>query len=1067
MNENTAKIGRNGLCHCGSGKKYKHCCLQKDQKTARITSSSSSKLKIPSKLQPIYDEINRINNPQDMPRRIELCRRALDMSPHQVDPLLWAEFQVELGDSLIQNPYGQREDNLGEAIYHYQEALQVITQENAPLKWFQIMNSLAAAYRKWRKGKQAENAELAIKYDQQMLKFFTSQAFPEQWASIQFNLAIAYSDRINGERADNIERAIECYQQMLKVYTRKSNPELWAATQNQLAIAYWRQIRGERADNIELAIEHYQQALEVYTRKSNPELWATAQDNLANAYSDRINGERADNIEQAIERHKQALEVRTRQAFPEQWATTQNNLGNAYRIRLKGERADNIELAIEHLKQALEERTRQAFPEQWATTQNNLAIAYSERINGERADNIELAIEHYKQALEVRTRQAFPEQWAMTQNNLANAYRERIEGVRADNIEQAIHHFQRALEVRTRQAFPVDWAMTQNNLAAAFHNRIKGERVDNIEQTIQHYFQALEVLTLLQFPADHQITSRNLGNLYFAEAKWAEAHTAYEQAIAAEKILLTAAHTEIGRYAEVAETSKLYARSAYALLQLGQPDQALAQLERGKTRLLTQSLALIEADISALPAEQQNTLLTLHQTLHTLEGEMRLPSDTPARRDDRTLAQALEQTYRKLNETIEAIREENPDFMPTGLDLPELLALIPVGGVLIAPVVTSQGGAMFVVPHGVETVTSDHVVWLDEFTDESIYQMLQGPSDNLELGGWLDAYFRAQQDLEGWLATIEATCTTLAQQLVDPILEKLTQLGIERGASLLLMPQGGLGLLPLHAGLLDDYSVTYVPSGYALHAAKRRLQANGDTAVSLLMVVNPTGDLPFTPAEGDAIVDLFAPDQVTRLGNGKATIDRVSQNLQPATCNLLHFSGHGFYNWEEVMQSGLVLADGALTLSHLISQADLSAVRLVTLSACETGITDIRQSPDEFLGLPVGLMQAGAPAVISTLWAVNDLSTMLLMERFYHNYLREEIEIAEALRQAQLWLRDVTAGELTKRFGEDKQVLFNHTRLPDDIVISANRRFSRDFNNPEERPFEHPFHWAAFTFSGA
>ena len=29
------KIGRNSLCPCGSGLKYKHCCLSKDEERAR------------------------------------------------------------------------------------------------------------------------------------------------------------------------------------------------------------------------------------------------------------------------------------------------------------------------------------------------------------------------------------------------------------------------------------------------------------------------------------------------------------------------------------------------------------------------------------------------------------------------------------------------------------------------------------------------------------------------------------------------------------------------------------------------------------------------------------------------------------------------------------------------------------------------------------------------------------------------------------------------------------------------------------------------------------------------
>jgi len=30
----TARLGRNEPCHCGSGRKYKHCCLEKDEREA-------------------------------------------------------------------------------------------------------------------------------------------------------------------------------------------------------------------------------------------------------------------------------------------------------------------------------------------------------------------------------------------------------------------------------------------------------------------------------------------------------------------------------------------------------------------------------------------------------------------------------------------------------------------------------------------------------------------------------------------------------------------------------------------------------------------------------------------------------------------------------------------------------------------------------------------------------------------------------------------------------------------------------------------------------------------------
>jgi CHAT domain-containing protein len=227
-------------------------------------------------------------------------------------------------------------------------------------------------------------------------------------------------------------------------------------------------------------------------------------------------------------------------------------------------------------------------------------------------------------------------------------------------------------------------------------------------------------------------------------------------------------------------------------------------------------------------------------------------------------------------------------------------------------------------------------------------------------------------------------------------------------------------------------------------------------------VVNPTKDLRYTPVEGEQVVNLFGEAQALALNEDEATSEAVTRAVQGR--NYLHFSCHGFYHWQEAMKSGLVLANGErLTLARIISDLDLSTTRLVTLSACETGLTEFQQAPDEYIGLPAGFLQAGTPGVVSTLWAVDDLSTMLLMERFYQGHLQDGLAIAEALRQAQLWLRDVTAGELRERFSTERQMLLS-TRLPTEVVTQEYRRFAA--MDAKERPFAHPYYWAAFTFSG-
>ena len=1011
---------------------------------------------------------------RELTKHPELLAALQQPTGKEKDAESWAALHNELGSGLAHNPQGPRAENFEQAIAHYQKSLDVHTRQAYPEEWARAQIRLGNAYGDRDRGDRAENLEKAIAHYLQALEVYTVQVYPERWATTQYNLALVYRKRICGERAGNLEQAITRFEQALQVYTRQSHPEDWAGTELNLGEAYRHRVCGNRADNLEQAISHYKQALGVFTRQAYPEDWAMTHLNLAEAYAQRIRGERADNLEQAIIYGEQALEVYTRQDYPEQWALTHHNLGATYRPRIRGERADNLELAIAHYEQVLEVYTRQAYPEDWALTQNNLALAYLDRVRGERADNLEQSIAHTTQALEVYTRQAYPERWAVTQHNLALAYSLRVHGERADNIEQSIAHYKQALEVRTSQAFPADWAMSQYNLAIAYSYRIHGERSENVKLAITHYQQALKVRTLEAFPTDYQDTQCNLGHLYFLEKRWSEALVAYQESIRAEHVLLAAAYTQAGRWSETARTAGIYSLAAYALLRLGRVGEALVQLEQGKTRLLSKALALNEVDLSILPAAHQESLRNLRQAIRALEAEMRLPPDTPARRDDRTLAQALEQARAELNETIKTVRKAHLDFMPEGLELAEILALIPKDAALVVPVISSQGGAVLVVPAGMQSVSLDQVLWLEDFKEADLRALLLGPAEQTQSGGWLGAYFNARTNTKLWLDTIEATAQTLWDRLMGPTAERLEGLGVRH---ILLMPQGRSGLLPLHAAwrevdggrryFLDDYTVCYMPSARARRVSEGRLPNAARKTRTLFVVVNPTEDLPFTPAEGEQVASLFGDNNSTVLLGNKATSDAVKQGA----ASYLHFACHGFYNWRDAMQSGLVLAKGeTLTLAQIIGQLNLEANRLVTLSACETGITEISQSPDEYLGLPAGFFQAGAPAVVSTLWAVNDRSTMLLMERFYQLHLKDGLDIPDALRQAQVWLREVTVGELEQRFAhEEDEALRVHTGIS---IQTASDYFAYFASlaikhGKTYQPFAHPYYWAAFTFSGA
>ena len=92
--------------------------------------------------------------------------------------------------------------------------------------------------------------------------------------------------------------------------------------------------------------------------------------------------------------------------------------------------------------------------------------------------------------------------------------------------------------------------------------------------------------------------------------------------------------------------------------------------------------------------------------------------------------------------------------------------------------------------------------------------------------------------------------------------------------------------------------------------------------------------------------------------------------------------------------------DGILT-GEEIATLDLEGVDLAVLSACDTGLGEIRAG-EGVLGLRRAFQIAGVDTLIMSLWSVKDESTRLWMNAFYRAYLVENVPLSEAVRDASL-----------------------------------------------------------------
>ncbi|MGH1397331.1 MAG: CHAT domain-containing protein, partial [Trichormus sp.] len=181
----------------------------------------------------------------------------------------------------------------------------------------------------------------------------------------------------------------------------------------------------------------------------------------------------------------------------------------------------------------------------------------------------------------------------------------------------------------------------------------------------------------------------------------------------------------------------------------------------------------------------------------------------------------------------------------------------------------------------------------------------------------------------------------------------------------------------------------------------------------------------------------------------------LHEKLLKANCAF--FFCHGYFNFASPKDSGLQLADGNLTLADIITHFKLENCRLVTLSACETGLTDFTSTSDEYIGLPSAFLLAGSTNVVSSLWTVSATATALLMIKFYEE-LQQQNNIVLALNTAQRWLRNTTV----KGF----QDWLNNSSLSLVWQAQLNQYFATSFENPSTKPFASPFYWAAFCNIG-
>jgi CHAT domain-containing protein len=309
------------------------------------------------------------------------------------------------------------------------------------------------------------------------------------------------------------------------------------------------------------------------------------------------------------------------------------------------------------------------------------------------------------------------------------------------------------------------------------------------------------------------------------------------------------------------------------------------------------------------------------------------------------------------------------------------------------------------------------------------------PIRRIELGN-ADPIDRAVAE---WRTAIEARAgSSAADKLREFIWAKLEP-HLPRGTkTLYLSPDGDLARLPWPAlptsdrrVLLEAYAIATVPHGpFVLETLKYPHTYPGADTTLLLGGVDYNSktwpNLRGTLTEVKALAAL-APSSTT-LTKVEATPKQMTQLLPKA--RYAHFATHGYFDAETLSAeqrlankaletrsfgdetrrvaaknplafSGLVLADGEVFSGLAIVDLALENLKLVTLSACETGLGEFTRGKG-VENLQMAFHLAGCPNVIASLWNVNDAAATALMAKFYYELWINKKPTIEALREAQL-----------------------------------------------------------------
>lgn len=835
--------------------------------------------------------------------------------------------------------------------------------------------------------------------------------------------------------------------------------------------------------------------------------WADTRTERANIYFSYVISEQMDKatLDLAIADFQAALPVYKKYGKLDQYAETVDSLGTALLFALFLQQAGEA-----FLKRTIADLTvsligpDDAFSPTAHTPVRNLH-QYCQQI-----------LDYFTEALTLYRQQGRQDDWARTLLKRAGIYRIGNQ-VSLQDMLLAIDDYSAALNVLKKETAPYEWMGAIGNRGGCYMQIGASGREGYYEKAIADLQAELTVATRQASPALYRKTQLFLYQAFERLGRWEEAYGAIKEAIAAQHDLLAMTPDESNQLSLISDIAnaqvEIYVRAAQVLSRFKKPalQEAACMLELGRAQLLRLTLSLDTLDPARIanPASRRRIEKFLaalktwkrhqQQVTRGIPSASTVPLPMPgSAQKQEALLQQTETDHTAFLETIEAIRRyDDPDFMTPTPAFEDILRALPASAsALVYLAAGAESGLALLIIRDKKGQVQTQYIPLPQLKNRAV-------SDLVEMNARKAVPIKLQPVL-----------SQLGQMGLNDVVQALDWSGVQK---VRLIPFGLLGLFPLPAVVVqtgqgqrkrlgDLFEVTLAPSARAVEVAEQRAaKLNRATHPDILLGGGVAG-LAYTRAEIEAIQRIAIrcgqdERRIRYLRSQAISKNRVVTALKQ--CWYAHLAVHGVYQPDHPRRSHLLLTDREDTREeHCIFlgealdrrtsdgglEFDLEGVRLLVLSACETAMIDIRQAPDEVMGLASGFLQAGAAGVIASLWAVDDRATCLLMSRFAQLYLdpRRGLSPARALVEAQRWLREeaTNAALMTYDPAGTGQLAIQTGAAARSVGAGVSRLRSlrlgyesglaeihteaaiRAAENPHALPYADPFYWAAFVVTG-